>query len=93
MFKGLNGQGTAASYPVHAPLEAKPTGVDLYARFALAGALGCAITHGAATPMDVVKTRIQLQPEVYNRVRIHCRLNSLKSRASGKRPTSPVVTN
>ncbi|KAG7528003.1 hypothetical protein FFLO_06458 [Filobasidium floriforme] len=44
-----------------------PTGVDLYARFALAGALGCAITHGALTPVDVVKTRIQLEPEVYNR--------------------------
>jgi solute carrier family 25 phosphate transporter 3 len=37
-------------------------------RFALAGALGCAITHGALTPVDVVKTRIQLEPEVYNRV-------------------------
>jgi len=46
---------------------ASPTGVDLYARFALAGALGCAITHGALTPVDVVKTRIQLEPEVYNR--------------------------
>lgn len=44
-----------------------PTGVDLYARFALAGALGCAVTHGALTPVDVVKTRIQLEPEVYNR--------------------------
>ncbi|CAO1632316.1 unnamed protein product [Parajaminaea phylloscopi] len=67
MFKSLNGNGTAAAYPIHSPLEKKPTGVDLYARFALAGALGCAITHGAATPMDVVKTRIQLQPEIYNR--------------------------
>jgi hypothetical protein len=38
-------------------------------RFALAGALGCAVTHGALTPVDVVKTRIQLEPEVYNRVR------------------------
>lgn len=37
-------------------------------RFALAGALGCAVTHGALTPVDVVKTRIQLEPEVYNRV-------------------------
>ena len=37
-------------------------------RFALAGALGCAITHGALTPVDVVKTRIQLEPEVYNKV-------------------------
>ncbi|EIW67579.1 hypothetical protein TREMEDRAFT_40269 [Tremella mesenterica DSM 1558] len=46
---------------------AAPTGVDLYARFALAGALGCAVTHGALTPVDVVKTRIQLEPEVYNK--------------------------
>ncbi|ORX37113.1 mitochondrial carrier domain-containing protein [Kockovaella imperatae] len=44
-----------------------PTGADLYARFALAGALGCAVTHGALTPVDVVKTRIQLEPEVYNK--------------------------
>jgi hypothetical protein len=29
----------------------------------------CAITHGALTPVDVVKTRIQLEPEVYNKVR------------------------
>ena len=40
-------------------------------RFALAGALGCAVTHGALTPVDVVKTRIQLEPEVYNRVGIN----------------------
>lgn len=45
----------------------KPTGIDLYSRFALAGALGCALTHGALTPVDVVKTRIQLSPEIYNR--------------------------
>ncbi|TYJ58359.1 hypothetical protein B9479_000905 [Cryptococcus floricola] len=44
-----------------------PTGIDLYSRFALAGALGCAVTHGALTPVDVVKTRIQLEPEVYNK--------------------------
>lgn len=49
-------------------VSANPTGIDLYARFALAGALGCAVTHGALTPVDVVKTRIQLEPEVYNRV-------------------------
>ncbi|KAL0480762.1 MIR1 [Acrasis kona] len=45
----------------------KPTGIDLYSRFALAGALGCAITHGGLTPVDVVKTRIQLEPEKYSR--------------------------
>lgn len=29
------------------------TGVDLYSRFAFAGALCCSITHGALTPVDV----------------------------------------
>lgn len=37
-----------------------------YASFALAGAMGCGITHGAMTPIDVIKTRIQLEPTVYN---------------------------
>lgn len=43
------------------------SGVDLYARFALAGALGCSITHAALCPVDVVKTRIQLEPARYNK--------------------------
>ncbi|KAJ5131438.1 Mitochondrial carrier protein [Penicillium bovifimosum] len=41
--------------------------LNLYARFSFAGAMCCAITHGAATPLDVVKTRIQLDPVTYNR--------------------------
>jgi len=45
----------------------KPSGVDLYARFAFAGAVCCGVTHGALTPVDVVKTRIQLEPAVYNK--------------------------
>ena len=60
------------SAPSDSPLPAgvkPPTGVDLYARFALAGAVCCSVTHGALTPVDVVKTRIQLEPEIYNRVR------------------------
>jgi solute carrier family 25 phosphate transporter 3 len=48
-------------------VAAPPTGANLYARFAFAGAICCAITHGAMTPVDVVKTRIQLSPEVYNK--------------------------
>ncbi|KAF9365650.1 mitochondrial phosphate carrier protein [Mortierella sp. NVP85] len=44
-----------------------PTGASLYARFALAGAICCGVTHGALTPVDVVKTRIQLEPTVYNK--------------------------
>ncbi|KAK6540226.1 mitochondrial phosphate carrier protein [Orbilia ellipsospora] len=47
--------------------QPKRTGIDLYSRYALAGAVGCAVTHGALTPVDVVKTRIQLEPTVYNK--------------------------
>lgn len=45
----------------------KLSGVSLYSRFALAGAVCCAVTHGALTPVDVVKTRIQLDPATYNK--------------------------
>ncbi|KAF2469854.1 mitochondrial carrier [Lindgomyces ingoldianus] len=45
----------------------KPTGFALYSRFAFAGAVCCSVTHGALTPVDVVKTRIQLDPVTYNR--------------------------
>ncbi|CDM30992.1 hypothetical protein DTO013E5_365 [Penicillium roqueforti] len=58
-----------AATPVSTPqlTNSKPEGINLYARFALAGALGCSVTHGAFTPVDVVKTRIQLDPLTYNR--------------------------
>ncbi len=42
-------------------------GLGMYARYALAGALCCALTHGAVVPVDVVKTRMQLEPDVYTR--------------------------
>ena len=58
----------AAGADIVDPSAPRPTGVDLYARFAFAGAVCCSVTHGALTPVDVVKTRIQLEPEVYNRV-------------------------
>lgn len=35
-----------------------------YGTFFLAGALCCTITHGAMTPIDVVKTRIQIDPSL-----------------------------
>ncbi|KAL1898924.1 mitochondrial phosphate carrier protein [Sporothrix stenoceras] len=50
-----------------APVAAPKTGLALYSRFALAGAVCCSVTHGALTPVDVVKTRIQLEPTVYNK--------------------------
>merc|ERR1711879_920168 len=34
---------------------------------ALAGGICCSITHGAVCPVDVVKTRIQLEPQKYNK--------------------------
>lgn len=37
---------------VDAP-AAPATGAALYARFALAGAICCSVTHGALTPVDV----------------------------------------
>jgi len=54
-------QKTSAESP------AKLSGVALYSRFAFAGAVCCAVTHGALTPVDVVKTRIQLDPVTYNK--------------------------
>jgi len=45
----------------------KKTGLDLYGRFAVAGAVCCSVTHGGMTPVDVVKTRIQLDPATYNK--------------------------
>jgi solute carrier family 25 phosphate transporter 3 len=50
-----------------AAAPAKLSGVALYSRFALAGAICCSVTHGSLTPVDVVKTRIQLDPQTYNK--------------------------
>merc|ERR1712164_22280 len=38
-----------------------------YLNGALAGGICCSITHGALCPVDVVKTRIQLDPVTYNK--------------------------
>jgi len=46
---------------VATPLVPNFTSKD-YSTFFLAGALCCTITHGAMTPIDVVKTRIQIDP-------------------------------
>ncbi|KAK9656713.1 mitochondrial phosphate carrier protein [Aspergillus fumigatus] len=50
-----------------APATPQMSGFQLYSRFAFAGAVCCSVTHGALTPVDVVKTRIQLDPVTYNR--------------------------
>jgi len=41
-------------------------GLKYYLQGALAGGICCSITHGALCPVDVVKTRIQLDPVKYN---------------------------
>jgi solute carrier family 25 phosphate transporter 3 len=50
-----------------APTDFKQYDLMHYVKGGFAGGLCCGITHGALCPVDVVKTRIQLQPEVYNR--------------------------
>mmetsp|Transcript_25781 Transcript_25781/g.62350 ORF Transcript_25781/g.62350 Transcript_25781/m.62350 type:complete len:308 (+) Transcript_25781:62-985(+) len=42
-------------------------GVSYYVKSAVAGGICCSVTHGGMCPVDVVKTRIQLEPEKYNR--------------------------
>jgi len=44
-----------------------PFGIGYYLRGALAGGICCSLTHGAACPIDVVKTRMQLDPVKYNK--------------------------
>ena len=34
-------------------VPAQTTGLQLYSRFALAGAISCSVTHGGLTPVDV----------------------------------------
>ncbi|KAI3327841.1 mitochondrial carrier [Xylariaceae sp. AK1471] len=57
----------AAARAVAAEAPGQLSGLALYSRFALAGAICCSVTHGGLTPVDVVKTRIQLDPVTYNR--------------------------
>lgn len=38
-----------------------------YLKGAAAGGICCSVTHGGLTPVDVVKTRIQLDPATYNK--------------------------
>lgn len=46
-----------------------PFDLMYFLKSALAGGICCGVTHGALTPVDVVKTRIQLEPKVFNKVR------------------------
>jgi len=47
--------------------EQGPFDLQYYLKGALAGGICCSVTHGALCPVDVVKTRIQLDPQTYNK--------------------------
>ncbi|KAF7977708.1 hypothetical protein HWV62_2976 [Athelia sp. TMB] len=52
----------AATKPANHPFNVPQFTSKDYSSFFLAGALCCTATHGAMTPIDVVKTRIQVDP-------------------------------
>jgi len=45
----------------------KSYGLGYFVKGAIAGGVCCSVTHGALCPVDVVKTRIQLDPIKYNK--------------------------
>jgi solute carrier family 25 phosphate transporter 3 len=47
--------------------EQGPFDLTYYLKGGLAGGICCGVTHGALCPVDVVKTRIQLDPVKYNK--------------------------
>jgi len=48
------------------PAAGKTYDLTYYTKSALAGGICCSFTHGAVCPVDVVKTRMQLEPQKYN---------------------------
>jgi len=65
MAKQSLAKGEVPRFAVPSAQE-KTYGPDYYLKGALAGGICCSVTHGALCPVDVVKTRIQLDPVKYN---------------------------
>jgi len=63
----MDKKSTAPRGKVMATSADKVYDLNYYLKGALAGGICCAVTHGALCPVDVVKTRIQLDPATYNR--------------------------
>jgi solute carrier family 25 phosphate transporter 3 len=59
--------GKIPSFAIPSASEKETYGLDHYLKGGLAGGICCGITHGALCPVDVVKTRIQLDPVKYNK--------------------------
>jgi solute carrier family 25 phosphate transporter 3 len=66
MAKSAMAKGEAPAFAVPSVHEKKTYGMDHFLKGSLAGGICCGITHGALCPVDVVKTRIQLDPVKYN---------------------------
>ncbi|KAI0593329.1 mitochondrial phosphate carrier protein [Biscogniauxia sp. FL1348] len=68
-----NQNSNAVEYVAHVPSSSTPAlatpGMKLseIVRYAFSGAICCSFTHAILTPVDVVKTRVQLEPVRYNR--------------------------
>merc|ERR1740138_630224 len=73
-LKGTNAAAPKPAVPAMpkpafmAPSAAEGAVYDLgyYVKSAIAGGICCGVTHGALTPVDVVKTRMQLDPSKYS---------------------------
>jgi len=65
MAKKSMAKGQAPTFAAPSSKEAT-YGLEYYLKGALAGGICCSLTHGALCPVDVVKTRIQLDPAKYN---------------------------
>ena len=78
LFSGLSGSGFGLFRNLNQSVAAAGEGKKImgmpesqfdskyFLSGALAGGICCSLTHGALTPVDVVKTRIQLDPATYN---------------------------
>jgi len=69
-----------------------PFGPDFFFKAALAGAIGCSVTHGGMTPVDVVKTKIQLDPAKYSKGIVDAFSQVIKTEGAGALATGLVPT-
>ena len=67
LWKNTAAKTELSSMTVLATSGAQVHDLNYYLKGALAGGLCCGVTHGALCPVDVVKTRIQLDSVKYNR--------------------------
>ena len=63
--------------------EQGPFNLQYFLKGALGGGICCGVTHGALTPVDVVKTRIQLDPIKYNKGMVSAFSSIVKAEGAG----------